>query len=55
MSRRTLAAGVLPNTPGNLAGWVVHPQSIKPGSRMPDQTLSGPQLAALMAYLQTLH
>ena len=55
MSRRTLAAGVLPNTPGNLAGWIVHPQSIKPGSRMPDQDLSGPQLAALMAYLQTLH
>jgi cytochrome c oxidase subunit 2 len=54
MSRRTLAAGVLPNTPGNLAGWVVHPQSIKPGSRMPDQMLSGPQLAELMAYLQTL-
>lgn len=55
MSRRTLAAGVLPNTPGNLAGWIVHAQSIKPGSRMPDQTLSGPQLATLMAYLQTLH
>ncbi len=54
-SRQTLAAGVLPNTPGNLAGWIVHPQSIKPGTRMPDQTLSGPQLAALMAYLQTLH
>ncbi len=54
MARRTLAAGVLPNTPGNLAGWVVHPQTIKPGARMPDQMLSGPQLAALMAYLQTL-
>lgn len=55
LSRHTLAAGVLPNTPGNLAGWIIHPQSIKPGSRMPDQPLSGPQLAALMAYLQTLH
>lgn len=55
LSRHTLAAGVLPNTPGNLAGWIVHPQSIKPGTRMPDQALSGPQLAALMAYLQTLH
>lgn len=55
MSRHTLAAGVLPNTPGNLAGWIVHPQSIKPGTRMPDQPLSGPQLAGLLAYLQTLH
>jgi cytochrome c oxidase subunit 2 len=52
MSRHTLAAGVLPDTPGNLAGWIVHPQSIKPGSRMPDQSLSGPQLAGLLAYLQ---
>jgi cytochrome c oxidase subunit 2 len=55
MSRHTLAAGVLPNTTGNLAGWIIHPQSIKPGSRMPDQPLSGPELAALMSYLQTLH
>lgn len=55
MSRSTLAAGVLPNAPGYLASWIVHPQSIKPGSRMPDQALSGPQLAALVAYLQTLH
>jgi cytochrome c oxidase subunit 2 len=55
MSRDTLAAGVLPNTPGNLAGWIIHPQSIKPGTRMPDQPLSGPQLAGLLAYLQTLH
>lgn len=52
MSRRTLAAGVLDNTPGNLAGWIAHPQSIKPGSRMPDPALSGAQLAALLTYLQ---
>jgi cytochrome c oxidase subunit 2 len=52
MSRRTLAAGVLDNTPGNLAGWIAHPQSIKPGSRMPDPVLSGAQLAALLTYLQ---
>lgn len=55
MSRRTLAAGVLPDTPDNLADWIVHPQSIKPRSRMPDPALSGAHLAALMAYLQTLH
>ena len=55
MSRYTLAAGALPNTTGNLAGWIMHPQSIKPGSQMPDQTLSGQQLANVVAYLQTLH
>jgi cytochrome c oxidase subunit 2 len=54
MSRRTLAAGVLPNTTGNLASWIRHPQTIKPGSRMPDAMLSDRQLAAVVAYLQTL-
>ena len=55
MSRQTIAAGVLPNTAGNLGGWIMHPQSIKPGSQMPDQALSGQQLANVVAYLQTLH
>ncbi|HSM57776.1 MAG TPA: cytochrome c oxidase subunit II [Candidatus Sulfomarinibacteraceae bacterium] len=53
-SRRTLAAGTVPNTRGNLAGWIVDPQSIKPGSLMPPTTLSGPDLQALLAYLETL-
>ena len=34
-SRPRIAAGTLPNTRGHLAGWVVDPQSIKPGVRMP--------------------
>ena len=29
--RIALAAGAVPNTPGNLAGWIVDPQTIKPG------------------------
>ena len=28
MSRRTLAAGFLANTPGNLAGWIADPQAL---------------------------
>jgi len=54
MSRRTIAAGLLPNTPGNLAAWVVDSQALKPGSRMPTLALSGPQLSAIVRYLQTL-
>lgn len=54
MARRSLAAGLLPNTPGNLAGWISHPQGLKPGSDMPNQTLSGLELANVMAYLNTL-
>lgn len=54
MSRRTLAAGVLRNTPANLRGWIANPQGIKPESKMPNPELSGPQLTAVHRYLQTL-
>jgi len=53
-SRRTLAAGTLPNTRDNLIGWIVNPQVIKPGVRMPPNQFSGPDLLALVAYLETL-
>ena len=53
-SRRTLAAGTLPNTRANLTGWIVDPQVIKPGVKMPASQLSGPDLLALVAYLETL-
>ena len=54
MSRGTIAAGTLPNTPLTLTGWVANPQALKPGALMPPTYLSGPQLAALRAYLETL-
>jgi cytochrome c oxidase subunit 2 len=53
-SRKTLAAGTLANTRENLTGWIVDPQVIKPGARMPPNQLSGPDLLALVAYLETL-
>jgi len=53
-SRRTLGAGSLPNTRGNLGGWVVDPQSIKPGVRMPSNQLAAKDLRNLLDYLQTL-
>jgi len=54
MSRRLIASGALPNTPGSLAGWIQSPQQIKPGSGMPEQHLSGDDLSAVTAYLETL-
>lgn len=54
MSRRMIAAGTLENTPGNLAAWIADAQSIKPGSRMPTLALPGPELNAIVTYLQTL-
>ena len=53
-SRATIAAGTLPNTRGNLAGWIVDPQRIKPGAKMPPNQLDPDDLQALLAYLETL-
>jgi cytochrome c oxidase subunit II len=53
-SRGTIAAGTLPNTRGNLAGWIVDPQRIKPGTRMPPNQLDPADLHALLAYLESL-
>lgn len=53
-SRRTLGAGILENTPGNLAGWIIDAQGIKPGNHMPPMGLSGRELQALLAYMAML-
>jgi cytochrome c oxidase subunit 2 len=53
-SRRTIGAGALPNTPGNLGGWIVNSQTVKPGNRMPPQPLTPEELQALLAYLERL-
>jgi cytochrome c oxidase subunit 2 len=54
MSRRTIAAGVIPNNPGNLVAWIENAQDLKPGNLMPNQYLSGEQLSDVQAYLGTL-
>ncbi len=54
-SRSTLAALTIPNTPAELAAWITDPQSIKPGSRMPDLGLTRTEVAELVAYLEGLH
>lgn len=53
-SRKTIAAGNLPNTPGNLAGWIADPQSIKPGNHMPATRMNSADFQALLAYLESL-
>ena len=54
MSRRWIAAGLLPNTPENLAAWIADPQRIKPGTRMPAPVLSPQETQAVLAWLGTL-
>jgi cytochrome c oxidase subunit 2 len=53
-SRETLAALTIPNDRGYLAGWIEDPQHFKPGNRMPALHLEGPELEALVAYLEGL-
>lgn len=53
-SRRTLAAGTLPNGPGALAGWLLDPQRVKPGNHMPPSALSADELTPLLAWLGSL-
>jgi cytochrome c oxidase subunit II len=53
-SRQMLAAGTLYNTPGHLAGWIVDAQQLKPGNKMPPNSLTGSDLQALLAYLTSL-
>ena len=53
-SRATIAAGMLENTRGNLAGWITNPQTIKPGNVMPAVPLRSRDLQSLLAYLGTL-
>lgn len=52
--RRTIAAGSLENNRGNLGGWILDPQGLKPGARMPPANLTGEQLQDLLDYLETL-
>jgi cytochrome c oxidase subunit II len=53
-ARRTIAGGVLPNTPDALADWIENPQAFKPGVNMPAVTMSANERAALAAYLGSL-
>ncbi|MEJ2748644.1 MAG: c-type cytochrome, partial [Anaerolineae bacterium] len=53
-SRQTLAAGVLDNTPADLAAWLGNPQAIKPGAHMPNLNLTPDEVHALVTYLESL-
>jgi cytochrome c oxidase subunit II len=54
MSRRTLAAGMVLNTPNELRRWVDDPQQVKPGCLMPAFGLSGTDRDLILGYLMTL-
>ena len=53
-SRQWIGSVTLPNTRGNLAGWISNSQTIKPGNLMPPISLDADELTALVAYLESL-
>ncbi len=52
--RRTIA-GEVPNDPARLITWLTVPQSIEPGSAMPNMGVSDGQARDIASYLYTLH
>ncbi|SDY87219.1 cytochrome c oxidase subunit II [Citreimonas salinaria] len=53
-SRRTLAAATLPNTRGNLGGWITSTHSVKPGALMPETAPEAAELQLLLDFLESL-
>lgn len=52
--RMTIGAGTLKNNPTNLALWINHTQTVKPGAKMPELDLPADQVSAIIAFLEGL-
>ena len=54
-ARRAYIAGKLPNQPDNLTRWIRDPQSIEPGTAMPNLPVNAAEARDMAAYLYSLH
>ena len=54
IATRAHIAGALPNDPDTMTRWLMRPQSMRPGTGMPEQGLSEAEARAIAAYLYTL-
>jgi len=52
--RRTIAASMIPNRAGFLAGWIVESRALKSTSKMPPNPLPPAVLQQLLRYLESL-
>ena len=52
--RPTIAGQNIPNTPGNMVRWLMDPPALKPGTAMPNLSLSRGDAQDLAAYLYSL-
>jgi cytochrome c2 len=53
-ARRSYIAGEVPNTAQDLVRWISSPQSIEPGTAMPDLGVTAADARDIAAYLYTL-
>ena len=53
-SERAYIAGALRNSPESLVRWIMDPQSIEPGTAMPDLGVQEPDARDIAAYLYSL-
>lgn len=53
-AERTMIAGELPNTPGNLEKWIQHPKQVEPNTAMPELGVNADEAKDIAAYLYTL-
>jgi cytochrome c len=54
-ARRAYIAGQLPNQADNLVRWIESPQTVEPGTAMPDLDVARAVARDMAAYLYTLH
>ncbi len=54
-SQRTYIAGEVPNDPAHLMTWIQAPQSIEPGTAMPDLGVNPQDARDIASYLYTIH
>jgi len=52
--RETIASGLMPNTPQNLAKWINNTQTIKPGVKMPELGMLASEIDGVTSYLEDL-
>jgi cytochrome c len=54
-AERKIIAGEVPNDPARLITWLTVPQSIEPGTAMPNMGVTDGQARDIATYLYTLH
>ena len=54
IAQRAFIAGVLVNSPENLAQWILDPPKMKPGTAMPALAVTSEEASDMAAYLYSL-